>query len=402
MPIETVARTRRPFDFISVFLIFTLISEVALTEAQDLDEQSKQFFESVKKSDTAGVVRNYGGFSNSASGLFSSVVDGILELKDAVDLLDRAVSVWSGEATDLERVQRIIDNDISTLSGAARFGKWRTPDFAIDQELISSDPMTAAREYSRVTDLIYGELERIDSELGFLESEKSKFEDVSRESNEAYDRGLHLQKVFEEINSDGVSAILGTDYIWVEMAVYIQPALAKRAGAAEDALNRVDAQIENLKRIRTDAANLGEWANFFAWYELLREGVRNSRLEFGGLDSLKKSEEIAGRLGSKSARSMEAVLQESVAVIARGKEAVEQLAASAASKDEAAAKSGNYSNILGLLSAFSSAANSSSSERQPRQSAPVTFQKNIYNFIVNPLESKDDKAGSGVPIPPPD
>lgn len=216
------------------------------------------------------------------------------------------------------------------------------------EDLVNEDLIV---EYARVSTQASSDIAAYDKEIEGLLSHKGDLERLIEASKLAEDRGAEVAKLLEELNSQGISVLLRTDFIWVEFVLDIQPLLTKRTTEIKGALERIGGRLENLKDLRNRANALRGWVDYFWWYEAFRQSaVQHADSAVPGMTETGTASDVGGNAGSHAGNAMAKLLSDAQAATAITDDIVEQLRKEGAKKDSDAAKSARIQQFLGVAS----------------------------------------------------
>jgi hypothetical protein len=273
----------------------------------------------------------------------------------------KAMKVYNQDPMILEDITDAINKDADAIEAK------RPPSYEVENpiteglqtKLANSAPSDRKGALNEIRNSIITQKDHLRTKLAETEKVKADATSMVGIAEAAEKRGLDIEKTLEQAFESPAGGILTTasskfGFIFLDMVIHVNPALAGRTNAVNHYLKRCNAQISALQNKIEELDRFESWVGYYQW-EL---GMKFPSSEFErSIALLEDLERLQGKRTdqrSAEARRIEKLVDATMRETKATKERAENLVKYAQFKDENAARIEAFANLYNLGASVSS------------------------------------------------
>lgn len=225
----------------------------------------------------------------------------ISDMSDYADEIQDGINVYNGSPLKLNEMLDTIENETSQIKSrdvvTPSFENLMTPEIRKN--------LSSLQAKDRRLALVHLELNGKKARANYIEKmQKAKLsrkeaQGMYDKAGDAWERGRKLEKTLGKINDSPAGIFLNAAnrefaYRFLDLVIYINPALARKSHAAQDLLKRHDAGLKSMEDQLTRYDHFISWVQYQGWEESARLAANSPQERLG--QSLKDAQDIVDNI----------------------------------------------------------------------------------------------------------
>lgn len=392
----------KPYPMVVLAVVLLLTPSFGVSKS--LDEISSELRTSIAQGELRKSINRFSDLGGRILELWDETKTG-REFIDSIGTpIQDGMSILAGDAVKFRDWQEMLQKDTERFKSSYQFSTVSPRSYDLNTATLEKLSDTELiREYAVASNQVTSDIERYDEELGRLDDHKADLLLDLNKSDSAFDHGIEVAKKFRELGDEGKLQLPSVNQTWVEFEIYIIPEITERSNAINEAIERVNARIQNLQNVRERAEKFREWVDFFWWYEVFKQGPSSQQGgQVAGMNALNTAKSVDDNAVSDGEAAIGGILAETRAAKKLNEGIVAELERERAAKDSRAARLGRMQSLLSLSSSVLSASSKLSQTESPR----IQFKANEVKELApdtnlpptEPLVIPDSLVEPEVPI----
>lgn len=358
-------------------------------------------------------------------GDFEQIVDGLeciaYRFKDLLGLKNKTASKINAASDEIITAMQIYNQDPmvlenitdSIIADTDKIEAKRPPepdvqnpiDEGVEKKLASLNPGDRREALNDLKRKIRTQKERLRAEVEKAKKAKIDATSLVSAAESASQRGLDIENVLKQTFESPAGGILTTasskfGFIFLDMAIHVNPALSGRVSAAKHYLKRCDTAQGKFQDKLAQFDNFDQWVGYYQWELGMKFPSSEFEKSMALLDDLDRLQGKRTDQKSAEARRIGKLIDITTRETNATREKAESLVAYARFKDENIARIEAFSNLYNLGASIANLGAASSGPSSKGQ-AKASGTKGILDEFDRISEQKPTTIGPGTTNPPP-
>lgn len=301
-------------------------------------------------------------------------------MNDAADEIIKAMKVYNQDPLILEDIKDAIDKDTAAIEakGPTPYRTENPITEDVQAKLASSSPSDRRQALKEVRSKLVKQKEAVHKKVADATRSKTEASTMVGLAEATEKRGLDLENVLRAALDSpvgGVFTIASHKFgeIFLDMALYVNPALARRVSATRDYLKRSTKELSSLEGQLAELDNFEQWVGYYQWELDMKFPSEEFEKSIAMLEDLDRLQGKLTNQKSAEARRIGKLVETTVKDNQVTKERAEALVQYARFKDANVARIEAFGNLfnLGASVAGMSAGGAKSSSGVPSSTKSV-------------------------------